>query len=41
VTLDDRYLYVVDNNNNMVGAARKLRRFDLKPGGVIVQSIPN
>jgi len=38
VTPDDRYLYVADNNNNTVGAARKLWRFDLKPGGVIGQS---
>jgi gluconolactonase len=38
VTPDDRYLYVADNNNNTVGAARKLWRFDLKPGGDIVQS---
>jgi len=38
VTPDDRYLYVADNNNNTVGAARKLWRFDLKPDGVIVPS---
>jgi gluconolactonase len=39
VTPDDRYLYVADNNNNnTVGAARKLWRFDLKLGGVIVPS---
>ncbi len=31
----DRYLYVADNNNNKVGGARKLWRFDLKPDGTI------
>src|SRR5262249_6716362 len=29
VSADDRYLYVADNNNDTVGAARKLWRFDL------------
>ncbi|MEO8426645.1 MAG: SMP-30/gluconolactonase/LRE family protein [Verrucomicrobiota bacterium] len=38
VTPDDRYLYVADNNNNVVGAARKLWRLDLKPSGIIVPS---
>lgn len=31
----DQYLYVADNNNNNVGAARKLWRFDLRPDGTI------
>ena len=35
VTDDDKYLYVADNNNNKVGAARKLYRFDLLPNGTI------
>ncbi|MBI2950186.1 MAG: SMP-30/gluconolactonase/LRE family protein [Verrucomicrobia bacterium] len=35
VSPQDRYLYVADNNNNAVGAARKLWRFDLKPDGSI------
>jgi gluconolactonase len=30
VSPDDKYLYVADNNNNAVGGARKLWRFDLK-----------
>lgn len=30
VSADDRFLYVADNNNDRVGAARKLWRFDLK-----------
>jgi gluconolactonase len=33
VSPDDRYLYVADNNNNQVGGARKLWRFDLKSDG--------
>jgi gluconolactonase len=33
VSPDDRYLYVADNNNNKVGGARKLWRFDLKRDG--------
>jgi gluconolactonase len=33
VSPGDRYLYVADNNNNKVGAARKLWRFDLKSDG--------
>ncbi|MCS7024120.1 MAG: SMP-30/gluconolactonase/LRE family protein [Bryobacteraceae bacterium] len=35
VTPDDRYLYVADNNNNKVGGARKLWRFDLLPNGTV------
>jgi gluconolactonase len=35
VSPDEKHLYVADNNNNDVGAARKLWRFDLKPGGAI------
>jgi gluconolactonase len=33
VSADDRYLYVADNNNDTVGGARTLWRFDLKPDG--------
>jgi gluconolactonase len=35
VTPDDKHLYVADNNNNTVGGARKLWRFDLKPDGTV------
>ncbi|MFK8110872.1 MAG: SMP-30/gluconolactonase/LRE family protein [Rubripirellula sp.] len=35
VTPDDKYLYVADNHNNTVGAARKLWRFDLQPDGSV------
>lgn len=35
VTPDDRYLFVADNNNNEVGAARKLFRFELRADGNI------
>jgi gluconolactonase len=35
VSGDDRYLYVADNNNDTVGAARKLWRFDLKADGSV------
>jgi gluconolactonase len=35
VTPDDKYLFVADNNNNNVGGARKLWRFDLKTDGTI------
>jgi gluconolactonase len=35
VSPDDRYLYVADNNNNTVGGARKLWRFDLKVDGSV------
>ena len=33
VTHDDKYLFVADNNNDTVGGARKLWRFDLKADG--------
>lgn len=33
VSADDRFLYVADNDNNHVGGARKLWRFDLRPDG--------
>jgi gluconolactonase len=35
VSGDDRYLYVADNNNDNVGGARKLWRFDLKKDGSV------
>ena len=35
VSPGDQYLYVADNNNNNVGAARKLWRFDLRADGTI------
>lgn len=35
VTSDDKYLFVADNNNNTVGGARKLWRFDLRSNGDI------
>lgn len=35
VTPDDKYLFVADNNNNVVGGARKLLRFDLQPDGTV------
>ncbi len=35
VSADDRYLYVADNNNDTVGAARKLWRFDLGKDGTV------
>ncbi len=35
VSADDRYLYVADNNNNNVGGARKLWRFDLRKDGTV------
>jgi gluconolactonase len=36
ITPDDKYLFVADNNNNTLGGARKLWRFDLRPDGTIV-----
>lgn len=33
VSADDRYLFVADNNNNNVGGARKLWRFELRSDG--------
>jgi gluconolactonase len=39
VSPDGRHLFVADNNNNNVGGAHKLWRFDLKPdGGIDSQS---
>jgi gluconolactonase len=35
VTPDDRYLFVADNNNDTVGGARKLWRFDLQKDGTV------
>jgi gluconolactonase len=35
VSADDRYLFVADNNNDKLGGARKLYRFDLKPNGTV------
>jgi gluconolactonase len=35
ITPDDKYLYVADNNNNTVGGARKLFRFDLNSDGTV------
>jgi gluconolactonase len=35
VSADDKYLFVADNNNNDLGGARKLWRFDLKPDGTV------
>ena len=35
VSADDKYLFVADNNNDAVGGARKLWRFDLKPDGTV------
>ena len=35
ITPDDRYLFVADNNNNEVGGARKLWRFDLRADGTV------
>lgn len=35
ITEDDKYLFVADNNNDTVGGARKLWRFDLKADGTV------
>jgi gluconolactonase len=35
VTHDDKFLFVADNNNDTVGGARKLWRFDLKADGTV------
>jgi gluconolactonase len=35
VSADDRFLYVADNNNNNLGGARKLWRFDLRKDGSV------
>jgi gluconolactonase len=38
VSADDKFLYVADNNNDTVGGARTLWRFDLKDGEVDTKS---
>jgi gluconolactonase len=35
VSADDRFLFVADNNNNTVGGARKLWRFELRDDGEV------
>jgi gluconolactonase len=35
VTPDDKYLFIADNNNNTVGGAHKLYRFDLRADGTV------
>ena len=35
VSRDDRFLFVADNNNNLVGGARKLWRFELRKNGTV------
>lgn len=35
ITPDDKHLYVADNNNNAIGGARRLLRFDLRDDGSI------
>jgi len=35
VSADDRYLFVADNNNDTVGGARKLWRFELTVDGTV------
>lgn len=35
VSADDKFLFVADNNNDAVGGARKLWRFDLKADGTV------
>jgi gluconolactonase len=35
ITPDDKFLFVADNNNNNVGGARKLWRFELKRDGTV------
>ncbi len=35
VSADDRFLFVADNNNNTVGGARKLWRFNLRADGTV------
>ena len=35
VSPDDKYLFVADNNNDNLGGARKLYRFDLKSDGTV------
>lgn len=38
ITPDDKHLFIADNHNNAVGAARKLYRFDLTPDGAVVEN---
>jgi serine beta-lactamase-like protein LACTB len=38
VSADERYLYVADNNNNTLGGARKLWRFELNKDGSVVRN---
>ncbi len=38
ITPDNRFLYVADNNNNQVGGARKLWRFQLSSDGTVLPS---
>lgn len=38
ISADDRFLFVADNNNDTVGGARKLWRFDLRADGTVVPS---
>ena len=40
VSADDKYLFVADNNNDKLGGARKLWRFDLKPDGTVDPNEP-
>lgn len=35
ITTDNQFLFVADNNNNTLGGARKLWRFNLQPDGTI------
>ncbi len=35
VSIDQKYLYVADNNNDTLNGSRKLWRFDLKPDGSV------
>ena len=35
VSPDDKHLFVADNNNNTIGGARKLWRFELNPDGTV------
>lgn len=35
ITADDKFLFVADNNNNEIGGARKLWRFNLKADGTV------
>ncbi len=39
ITVDDKFLFVADNNNDTIGGARKLWRFDLRTDGTIDPAI--